>query len=87
MKKGNKVKMGRGKMRCSTVARNRLLTKLVIQEAMNQALSNEEKQAIQLFMKNYKQKRIAAVLSMPQSRVDSLIASGLWKMRSFLGKA
>lgn len=61
-----------------------IVLKLVIEEAISKVLDGKEKQVIQLFMKEYRQKEIAKNLGISQPRVNFLLKRALGKLKNFL---
>jgi len=60
------------------------LTKLEIEEAINESLNGKEMEVISLFMQSYKQQDIAQRLNISQPRVNFLFKRALRKLRNFL---
>jgi len=60
------------------------LSKLEIEEAINESLNDKEKEVIFLFMQSYRQEDIAQRLNISQPRVNFLFKRALRKLRIFL---
>ena len=60
------------------------LTKLEIEEAINESLNGKEKDVVFLFMQSYGQQDIAQRLDISQPRVNFLFKRALRKLRNFL---
>ena len=64
--------------------KERVIVKLMVQEAISKTLNGKEKEVIRLFMEEYKQEEIAMTIGVSQPRVNFLIKRALKKLRNFL---
>jgi RNA polymerase sigma factor (sigma-70 family) len=64
--------------------KEKLITQLEIEEAINQSLNGKEKDAILFFMQNFKQRDIAKRLNISQPRVNFLLLRAFRKLKLHL---